>query len=470
MNDPDAIKRPIVMKRPFFFFAVILALLILTFRVFVKEDDFYPGHISHFVSEDPRHLAVKGRIATDPFYKHTYYKEGQNFILRPGLVKVSETWSPVYGDIRVTSYHAKGLKYGDKILFEARLKAPSGSSGYRRYLARSGIYAVAVISEKDPVIITGKEASPIKRYAYGLKKSIKNKIESIFHAPERYFLCAILLGERQDMPAEWKEFFTKTQTMHLLAISGLHVGLIAFIILALLGFLRIPRDPRFIITILFMIFYAIMVGGRPSVIRATVMAVVILSSYVVKRDADIYNSLGLAAAAILLFNPEELFNLGFILSFMSVLSIVYLTPRLNELFRLDRINRDAFWGKMLYYFSNLGSVSMAVWLGLLPLTANFFNIISPISIIVNILAIPLLFVIIALSISAFIFQPILNSLGELLGVAAELFIAILFSLLKYASELPFAYFELKTGNIPAVFVYYVVMMIIFRYKGIRQIR
>ncbi len=435
------------MKRPFFVFAVILILLILLFRAIVKEDRFSPGHISYFASEEPQHIAVKGVITSDPFYKYTYFKEGREFILSPELVRVSRAWQPAYGNIRVTSYSDKTLKYGDEILFEARLKTPSSgrdpSFDYGRYLARSGIYAVAVISEKDPLVITGRKASPVKKYAYKLKGLIRSKIEGVFRPPDRYFLLAVLLGERHEIPAEWKDIFTKTQTMHMLAISGLHVGLITFIILAVLTLLRLPRDLRFILTILFMIFYAIMVGGRPSVVRATVMAVVILSSYLVKRDADIYNSLGLAASCILLYNPDELFNAGFILSFVSVLSLAYVTPRLNKIFHLDRIDRSAFTGRALYYICGLCSASLAVWLALLPLTAYFFNIISPVSVAVNVVAIPLLFVIIALAISALLFQPLLPFLGVLFGKAAELFIAMLFLLLKFASNLPFSYFELK---------------------------
>ena len=406
------------MKRPFFIVALILALLIPLFRLFHGEDSFAPGHISYFVSEKPRYLAVKGTIVSDPLFKCTYFKEGQDFILRAQFVKVADAWRPVYGNIRVTSYGEEDLEYGDDILSEAKLKVPSSGGDiafdYRVYLARKGIYAVAVISDKDALIVTGNKAYAFRRGAYRLKDLIKERIERIFRPPERYFLAAVLLGERHEIPAEWRELFARTQTMHMLAISGLHVGLITFIVLAFFGILRVPRNPRLLLTIFFMIFYAIMVGGRPSVIRATVMAVVVLGSYALKRNADIYNSLGLAAVLILVYNPDGLFDTGFILSFVSVLSIVYLTPRFNRWFHFDRIEKTTFRGRALSYVSSLGTASLSVWLCLMPFTAYFFGIISPVSVLVNIIAIPVLFAIIALSISALMFHPVIPFLGILL--------------------------------------------------------
>ena len=249
------------MKKPFFLLAVFLAILILTFRFFVKENIFPDGHISHFAVHRPQHLAIKGTVISDPFYRKLYFRRAETFIVAPALVRVSKKWHPAYGNIRVTSYSDKEVKYGDEILFEATLKV--GSFDYRKYLERFDIYALATISDKDPLIITGREkGSLLKNFAYNLKDLLKRNIENLFRAPERYFLSAILLGERQDVPEAWRDIFIKTQTMHLLAISGLHVGIIAFIILFFVGLFGFPRNFRYVATILILVLYAIMVGGR----------------------------------------------------------------------------------------------------------------------------------------------------------------------------------------------------------------
>lgn len=460
------------MKRPFFYFAIFLSVLILVFRFFVKEDKFPPGHISTFVTNKSQHLAIKGNVISAPYYKYTYFRKAQIFIAAPSLVRVSNSWLSTYGNIYVASFSDKKLKYGDEVLFEANLKAPSSRTeslfDYKRYLAREGIYALAAISKKDPVVITGNKASPLKSLAYKQKDLFKRKIEYLFKAPERYLLYAILLGERQHIPEDWKDAFIKTQTMHLLAISGLHVGIITFIIFFSVGIFGIPRNERYIITILLLLFYAVIIGFRPSIARATVMGVVILGSYLLKRDNDIYNSLGLAASLILIYNPDQLFNYGFILSFASVLSIIYMTPHISRLLGFDKIKTVTPSEKVTYYFFNLASASLAVWVGLLPLAINFFNIISPVSVVVNILAIPLLFIIIALSVSALIFHMIFPFLGVIFAEAAEFFIATLLSSLRFFSELPFAYFKVSSMNVCLTPLYYLIIIFIFTERKRRR--
>jgi competence protein ComEC len=460
------------MKRPFFFLAIFSSILILIFNYFLKEDRFSLGHISNFVLKCPRRLAMKGRVISDPFYKDTYFKKTQIFIVSPTLVKASKIWFPASGNIYVKSSSKKELKYGDEILFEANLKIPySGEKepfDYKKYLERAGIYAIATISERDPLIIIGKKASTLRILAYNLKDIISRSIKHLFKAPERYFLSAILVGERQYIPKEWQDIFMKTQTMHLLAISGLHVWMIAFIILFLVGLFGTSRNFRYIISILLLAFYALMVGGMPSVVRATVMGIVILSSYLLKRNTDIYNSLGLAAIVILMYNPNQLFTYSFILSFGSVLSIIYIMPHINHMLRFDRIKRITYRGNVIYYFLTLASTSLAVWLGLLPLNVNFFNIISPVSILVNMLAIPLFFVILSLSISALIFQIISPFLGAIFARATELFIAVLLLSSRLFLKLPFAYFEVKEWDLITQFLYYIILIMLLESKRLKQ--
>ena len=462
------------MKRPFFILAIFLIIFILAFRFFVKKNVLFPGHISYLVSQKQLHSAVKGTVTSNPFCKYLYFKKAQIFVVKPEAVKVSKEWLPAYGDIRVTSYSKNKVRYGDEILFEASLKMPfsreESSFDYKRYLERFNIYALAIISDKAPLIIMEHEkGNPLKNFVYNIKNVIERNIKNLYKTPEQYFLSAVLLGDRQDIPREWKDIFSKTQTMHLLAVSGLHVGIVAFIIFFLVGIFGLPRNFKCSVTIFVVIFYAVMVGGRPSVVRAAVMAVVFLSSYVFKRNADIYNSLGLAAVIILIYNPDQLFDYGFILSFVSVFFIIYMTPLLNRLFHIDKIKRAALLGNAAYYFSSLFSASCAVWFGLLPLSVNFFNIISPVSLIVNIFAIPALFVIISLSVFSLIIHPILPFLAVIFAEAAKFFIDVLILFLGLSSKIPFACFKVESQNIFAVAFYYMLLVSIIEFSKKKSI-
>jgi competence protein ComEC len=113
-------------------------------------------------------------------------------------------------------------------------------------------------------------------------------------------------------------------------VSGFNVGIVTFIIILLLKLIRLPRKVRLACAIILLILYCLVTGASTPVVRATVMAGVFLLAYLFKREPDIYNSLFLAAIFILAFNPRQLFDIGFQLSFASVFSIIYIYPKIKS--------------------------------------------------------------------------------------------------------------------------------------------
>ena len=453
------------MKRPFFFLAILMSVFIGTANLFIKDDYYRPEHISHFVSQKPRSFAIYGVVASDPILKHAALGDTYSFLVTPSLIRVWDKWFPACGIISVTSHKDKETEYGEEILFEAAIKAPSDekeSANYTAYLKKKGIFALATIRRKDALISArANNSSSFLRFAYRMKNALNEKINKIFSVPSRYFISALILGERQNISRDWKNIFVNTQTIHLLAISGLHVGIISFIILFLTGLFGLPRDAKYIVTIFLILFYSVMVGWMPSVARSAIMGTVILGACVLKRDADIYNSLGLAACIILIFQPNQLFDMGFILSFGSVLSLIYIYPKINRALCFDKIDRKEKWGAILYYIATLFSASLAVWIGIFPIVLYFFNLISTISIIVNILAIPCMFIVMPLAISAIIFQPFCIFLGAAFKEATEFFLAILLSLLDLCSKMPLAYFNSAPVSVIIIPLYYFVLFVLF---------
>ena len=453
------------MKRPFFFLAIFISVFIWAANFFIKDDCYRPEHISHFVSEKPRSLAINGVVINSPILKHTALGNTYSFLVTPKLIKVSDKWFPACGIISVVSNKDKEVEYGEEILFEAAIRAPSDekeSSSYTAYLKKKGVFALATIRERDVLIsINANSSSRFMRFAYRMKSLLNKKINEIFSVPARYFISALVTGDRQNISREWKNIFVNTQTIHLLAISGLHIGIISFIILFLAGLFGLPRNAKYIVTILLILFYSVMVGWMPSVARSAIMGVVILGSYILKRDADIYNSLGLAACIILIFQPNQLYDMGFILSFGCILSLAYIYPKINHAFGFDKIDRKEKLGAISYYAATLFSGSLAVWLGLFPIILYFFNIISVISIIVNVLAIPCMFVVMALVASAMIFQPFCAFLGMAFKEATEFFLTILLFLLDVSSKIPFAYFNSAPVNVMVIPLYYFIFFTVF---------
>ncbi len=453
------------MKRPFFLLAIFISLLIWAANFFIRYDLYQPGHISYFVSERPRHLAVEGIVESVPTLKRSAFGQIYSFLVKPKLVRVGDRWFPARGIISVTSHKDVELDYGEEIIFEAEIRGFSDREGiekYYAYLKRNGIFAFATIRKKDALVPTEENDSPgMLRFAYESKTILKKRIHTLFSAPSRYFLDALLLGDRENISKRWKDIFVNTQTIHLLAISGLHVAIISFIALFLLGLMGLPRNFKYITAVILILFYSVMVGWMPSVARSAIMGVILLGSYVLKRDVDIYNSLGLAACIILIFQPNQLFDMGFILSFVSVLSLVYIMPKINRTFGFDKMDRKNRRGNFLYYLAMLCSGSLAVWLGLFPIILYSFKLISLVSLLVNIVAIPCTFAVMAFAISALIFSPFCVFLTTAFKESTEFFIAALLWFLDLSSKIPFAYFKSEPVSVIIIPIYYFILFLVF---------
>ena len=236
-----------------------------------------------------------------------------------------------------------------------------------------------------------------------------------------------------------------------MAISGLHIGLVAALVLLILKILRVPKKYNIAVTAVTLIFYSFVAGSNPPVMRATIIFVIFAVGYLINREADTLNSLSMAAFLILLWNPKELFDPSFQLSFVSVFSIVLFTPIIEEILKFKPD-----------YISKSMSVSMAASLGVFPIAAKYFNIFSPIAIIANLIIIPILFVIIAAS---FIFLALnffgAGFLSPLLGGLLSLCIYGTFFINHFISKIPFSYMRIPAPSLSFIIFYYLALFALF---------
>jgi competence protein ComEC len=253
-------------------------------------------------------------------------------------------------------------------------------------------------------------------------------------------LSAMILGSRSKISPTLRRLFIHTGTMHILAISGLHVGIVAFILdLLLKAFLRIKRHTRYLAIILCLILYCFLTGARPSVIRATIMAIVLLVGFLLHREIKASHSLALAALIILITNSRQLFNLGFQLSFASVISIVYFSPILKRYLGVTGMQKST---AIFRFASNAFCVSFAAWLGVLPFLVYYFQIISPVTVLANLVVVPYLVLVIALAFSLLFIGIIFPVFAPVFAAPANLSIVTLIQIIKLFNRIPWAYFYL----------------------------
>ncbi len=354
-------------------------------------------------------------------------------------------------------------KYGDRIKVAGKLKMPPGLKNpggfdYQKYLARKKILAIVWVQDKEKIVKLGTgKFNPVFMFAYKIRDKASGIISDTL--PNKPFPCAfllesVLLGKRSMLPEEVIKWFQDTGTIHILAISGLHVGLIGLIFFFIFRkLLRLPQRTSSILTLLVLIIFAIMTGATPSVIRATIMAGTIIIGMIIERDTDIYNNLALAALIILLQNPLTLFDVGFQLSFGAVFSLVYFTSFIEpKLWFLPK------------YLAKLVSVSIAVQIGISPILIFYFNKLSLVTILANIIVIPLLGVILTLGLAMVFIGIIFMPIANLIGIINYYIITGLLISVSFFAQIPYAYIYLPTPSFFIIGSYYLCLLALSKYK------
>lgn len=442
--------------------------------LFQIRDSYSANHAKNFTPYEPEPVYIKGLIIDEPNLSRTSYGEAKaDFILSASGFQKGDVKQQVTGKVKVfISGDTQSLNYGDKILLSGYLSRPRtpgnpGEFDYARYLKRHGIFSILSAKGHNLVLLEKGGGNPILHAAFFIRKRIKEIIDSNFPQEDANFLNAVLLGQRQEIDFELNDAFMKTGTVHLLAISGLHVGLLVFLIMLIFRALRIPTKVNIIATMAFLVFYAILTSGRPSVVRATVMAEVVLFGLLIARESSIWNSLGLSAIIILGFEPNALFDIGFQLSFISVASISYITPKLEGLFYYDRKLSAPFISRGKRYFIEAAFVSAAAWLGVLPFVSHHFDIITPIATIANLIAVPLTFLIISSSIPFIIFGTFTPFIGKIFAGATWLLCATLFGITDIFSRIPFGHLYFPKPSALFIFIYYIFLVALLEHKRLK---
>ncbi|MBU2034409.1 MAG: ComEC family competence protein [Candidatus Omnitrophica bacterium] len=408
----------------------ILLLLFCFFAGGIRSTGFNSipkDHISNNISfADNKPVIIKGYVSASPDYRKnkTCFKFFAQEINQRGLKFNSR------GETMVIIKGKSELKYGESLILDGNLRRPVGN--YREYLKKEGIYSILYVPYAGRIIsLKQNDGFVIKRFALW----IKEKAESIIFRRVSFLsgsiLDAMVLGEKRNIPAAVNTAMIKTGTVHILVVSGFNVGLVGFIMMLCLKILRLPRTLRGYLTIGLLLVYCFLTGSSTPVIRATVMGIMFILAQLLQRDPDIYDSLSLAALFILARNPNQLFDIGFQLSFISVASIVFLYPKFRSLVspRMLKI-------KYLRYLIDGLLVSLAAWLGTMGIIAYNFRIFSPITIVANLFIVPAASLITLCGFSLIAAELILPGITHFFARFCELMVWILLSVNSLLLKIP----------------------------------
>lgn len=271
---------------------------------------------------------------------------------------------------------------------------------YAQFLAQQGIYYNCYLPEGSWQAVA---APPLtwQQHCKLWRQKLVHIYRSRLSAESYPLVAAIALGYREDLSKEHKAYFREAGIMHILAVSGLHVGIVCALLIFLLRPIRRHRWGKWVYAVLLLAGvwgYAVLTGLSPSVQRAAFMFSIFIIAYSLHQKNAIYNSIALSALILLVFSPKLLFDVGFQLSYGAVIAIVMLQPRLNSLIRPKTVVGRYAW--------DIITVSMAAQLGTAPLCLFYFHQFPLFFLLSNLLAIPAAVVILSWSLLSLLASPI----------------------------------------------------------------
>ncbi len=371
---------------------------------------------------------------------------------------------------------APQLFAGDELFLTGELTSPPesrnpGEFNYRNYLANKYVYKILYVRDFENAFILSHNNLGFfhERIIFPAKYFCLGEIDRTFSGDEAAYLKGLITGVRYDISPELKDAFVNSGVMHLMAVSGLNVAYIIISMGLVLSLLRLKPSVRTFIIILFIIFYCYFTGNSSSIIRAGIMGILALTAYLLERKIDFYNMIGVASLCILIFDSKQLFDPGFILSFSAVLSMTFFMSVFENRFMKNLIRRKTKIGKFLLWASALFFTSLSAQIGTIPITAIYFEKISIVSLFVNLAAVPLANISLAIGFFQMLVAPFSIYAADVIADANYVLLSVQISLIRWSANLEFAYVNAASVNVFDVIFYYSVVVLLFTSGNMRTI-
>ncbi|MDR4504678.1 MAG: DNA internalization-related competence protein ComEC/Rec2 [Candidatus Scalindua sp.] len=441
----------------------ILLLTFLTGIIYhqYRSSPFPSSNISHFVKNDKLPVRLRGIVLTDPVIRHMpppplsqQFRQNEITTFLMKIEAAGETpdirtygyrqkertshkqkenspqlhWKKITGIVKVNVYPritshslkqkedtfkirnqftANSVKYGDRIELIGYISKPEAPHNpyqfdYKTYLQRQRPHIDVIanlISAKNIQLLSEKNGNYFSASIYRLKRKLTTILNRYITEDSAPLVCSILLGDREKVNHHLLDGFVKTGTMHFLAISGFHVGILVISLHFFLRLLGMNTKHATIIIIIFTFIYAAITGMKTPILRASIMVATFYGAYIFHRRWDLPNSISAAVLLILIINPSDLFNPGFQLSVLAILGIVCLSGRIeNRLWKSTHLveklqanhERNTAWLLFRKYCRKTFCASAAAWFAVTPLIAYHFNIVTPLALLLNIVVLPLI--------------------------------------------------------------------------------
>lgn len=398
-----------------------------------------------------KNLTIIGTVASEPENR----QKSQRFILKTKelYLKENEPQKNVRGKVLVTTDSFPVFNYGDILKIDCKLKIPEKieNFSYDRYLAKSGIYSMCYSVKIEKTAENGGNMLYLK--ILETKNLVRKIIVRGLPYDESNLARAIVLGDKYAISDIQSDIFSYVGVSHMMAISGMHIGVIFMLLVVMLLSVGFRRSQIFYAGLIILFLYVILIGAPASAMRAFFMIALVLLAQKIERLSSIDRSVYFAAVILLLINPKLLRDdVGFQLSFLAILAIIYLYPIFDDFFERKKIYK-------LRLAANILSLTAAIQFFTMPiLVLNFkqFSLIAPFANLLIIWSLPFLIFLIFIAV---LFSVIFPFFANVFFLPAYILLVYIFKVSEFFSIIPFAY--LKIDNVFFVLPFYLFTVVIF---------
>lgn len=403
--------------------------------VYIEEDIEINGRVDEIIWKDEE--ASKYVVKVDKiYYDHGTKKVGEKTVLR------------INGD--------KELELGDRITFKARLKEALANTNpklynYKLNLLSNKVYTTVNINDYDLINIDSRSKSLKYRLRIGFRNRIEDLFDTYLDESPSNLMKGIIMGKNSYLDEEAILKYREMGLAHILAVSGLHIGIISGFLIFLFSNLAIKKRINIFIVLGIIWFYGFLIGFPPSVLRASIMFSFLLFGQTLAKPYDSINILFLSFFILLAINPILIFNLGFQLSYMATFSILYFSPYINKKFY-------PYNNKLTYTLASL----FAVYIGILPIQLYYFNSFSIVGIFSNLIITPILSFALVLGAIMLILSYTFSFLNIFLASILNFILLIQEYLIDILYTKGFGTIGFYSPNIYEFILYYLIVLIIFK--------
>jgi competence protein ComEC len=342
----------------------------------------------------------------------------------------------------------------DGIISKGRGMRNPGEFDYQSYLELKGISGVFVNYDVSKVKILSSEYDSFRMYVFNARRAIDREISALYNQETAGLLKGLILADKSEVSYETQNDFINTGVVHILAVSGSNVALILLMFQILVS--RFNVKLKSFLTLLCLLVFLLITGSSPSVVRAAVMGFVVIFSFLSNRSDNIFNSLALAGLIVLIINPPDLFDPGFQLSFSAVLAIVILVPFFQRRIKVWNIKN-----KITENIILLVLVSLAAQIGTLPFTLYYFGKLSVVSLLANLIVVPLIGLITGIGLFSLIICLFSGWTAQVFALANESLCSFIFWVTHYLGGFKFSYLSIRSFSVLDAVIFYFFITLYF---------